>query len=148
MSMILKISIKSNNDFEGCEPDPCCIFSQKMLIVDNLIIPVRDDTPIGLFKHGKVSNFIQFKALEYPCWCGCDNNNWVDLQIEHKEYFDDHKEVNEEVEPECFFVDVESDSENDESIQFGDEKQQYAIENFPRKNIVEHYSSYEYDLSM
>lgn len=143
MAMKLKLSA-SQVDKSTQSAD--CVFSKKNLTIDNVIIPVKNTTPIGLFKNGQVSEYIEFNHPHLPCWCGCTDKNWIRFEIVSLMFCYDPQDVT----PKFSLMSIEkkdsySDSDSDSECESNFSQEELVIENFPQTKVVNTYSEYEYD---
>ncbi len=146
--MFIVLKICASNDGKT-EYDSNCFFTHSKLVVSNVIVPVNDKSPVGLFKNDRVSDFITFPHQTLQCWCGCNENNWirftiVDKKVVHKitnglgfqvtslnDYTDSDTDDND--------VDSYYDSDSDDVVS------KAYIDDFPLKQIVDGYGKYTYD---
>jgi len=142
MSIVLKLSVKLDDDFPNYDPDDSlnCVFRDNILVVDNVHIPIDKKTPIGLFAEGKVSEWVSFKTLSTECWCGCDNrNNLLFFTIEAKQFV---LASSADQKPSYSLMKRNDEVTDDETMV---NALVQAILDFPMAAVVKHYGNYAYD---
>ncbi len=144
MSICLDIRISLENPAEAIE----CELLKHCMIVRNIIVPINDNYPYGLFKNDEVHDAIKFTNLNnWICWCGCDEQNWLKLTIRKKKIIHNLPSLEFSFQSKYDDSDSESDSASDSATDYEDysERQQSFIDKFPWQEIAKSYSDYTYN---
>jgi hypothetical protein len=149
MLFCLDVSISLEHDSNAVD----CAFVHKNMIVRNILVPIRDNTPYGLVKNDEVDDSIHFPFQNWACWCGCDyyfsEQNWVNVTIIKKQILHDCPslsysfESNEEKDSDDDNIDDDYSSNNEE---YSDD-QLRLIDDFPLDQLVKDFSNYTWNQS-
>jgi hypothetical protein len=159
MSFCLDVSVSLEDYSDAVD----CALVHKNMIVRNILVPIRDDTPYGFVKNDEVDEYIYFSTKNWACWCGCDyyfsEQNWVNVTIIKKQILmhtrlHDNREIGiVHDSPSLNFSfesneEKDSDDDNDDSDneEYSDD-QQRLIDDFPLDQIVKDFSNYSWHQS-
>jgi hypothetical protein len=149
MSFCFNVSVSLEDYSDAVD----CALVNKRMIVRNILVPIRNDTPYGFVKNDEVDDSILFPTPNWSCWCGCDyyfsEQNWVNVTIIKKQIVHDNPSLTF-----SFESNNEKDSDDDNTTDYDDsnneeysDDQQRLIDDFPLAQLVKDFSDYSYHQS-